>query len=138
MSETGTRDNLFFSCSISSYIWSLCKIKLGLRADHIGTLADERMIIQTRFKRKDKVAALARIVYRASVCHIWKERNAKVFQGISRHKIKGFRSLYGDVHSMLRFCNWPCTLSDFVLCNWGISVIVCGLQLLPRLLYGIQ
>jgi len=61
MSETGTRDNLFFSCSISSYIWSLCKIKLGLRADHIGTLADERMIIQTRFKRKDKVAALARL-----------------------------------------------------------------------------
>ena len=36
-----TIQHLYFQCPYSSYIWSLCKLKLGLARYPIGTLQDE-------------------------------------------------------------------------------------------------
>jgi len=45
----------------------LCKVKLGLCADTIGTLPEEDVLIQEKFKRRNKASALARVVFRASI-----------------------------------------------------------------------
>jgi len=77
-------------------------------ATQIGTIEKKGILIQSKFKRKNTTAALARAAYRAAIWHIWKERNATIFHNKETDKILVFRALYEDVHSLLTFCRWPC------------------------------
>jgi len=71
-------DNLFFVCLFSTYLWSLCKLKLGFLGAQIGTLQDEISTLQTTFRKKRKSTILAKLVLATTFWHIWKERNARV------------------------------------------------------------
>lgn len=55
-----TNEHLFFSCEFSSYIWTLCKLKLGLISSG-QTLHDEANLIRTKFPSKKKLSALAKL-----------------------------------------------------------------------------
>ena len=81
-------------------------------------------LIRSKFKGRQKITMLEKLVLRGAVWHIWKERNARVFQQRSTHKIAVFRTLYEDMHILLRTCTWKTrqnTHSVAVLSNWGIS-----------------
>jgi len=70
---------LYFECPFSAYLWSLCKLKLGLTGKIIGTLQEEDNMIQIKFKKKVKYTILAKVALAADARHIWKERNERVF-----------------------------------------------------------
>ena len=97
--------HLFFECPLSAYIWSLCKLDLGLACSPIGPLRDEALLIQSKFKAKAKSTILAKLILAATVWHVWKERNLRVFQLQEQHKIMVFRKLYEDVRFLLRTCS---------------------------------
>ena len=119
LSANESRDHLFFSCPYSAYIWSLCKLKLKLDPA-IGTLLEECNVIKTKFKGRHKDSFLARLVLRGATWYIWKERNSRIFQQQSRHKILVFRHLYEDIQIILRTCTWK-TRDISILNNWGIQ-----------------
>ena len=116
-----TIDHLFFSCPFSTYLWALCRLKLGLPQSPIGSLHEEATLLQLLFKQKSKTSFLARATLAATVWHIWKERTARTFQFKEQHKILVFRSLFEDVRLMLKNCHWK---SDTIqnqadaLTNW--------------------
>jgi len=60
--ESETIHHLFFYCSYSADIWSLCKLKLGLNMV-ILALQQEALNIKESFKRKTKSYVLARLVF---------------------------------------------------------------------------
>jgi len=70
-------------------------LKHGLDSN-IGSLIDECKLIRSKFKGRQKITMLARLVIRGVVWHIWEERNARVFQQRSTHKITVFRTLYEE------------------------------------------
>jgi len=82
--------SLFFSCQHSAYIWSLCKLKLRLTSIHHLSLEEEYHALSQNFKGSAKETTLARIVLRSAVWHIWKDKNVRIFQQSSRHKILVF------------------------------------------------
>ena len=97
--------HLFVSCPFSSYLWSLCRLKLGL-AGSPGTLYEEASLIQPKFHAKCKSTILAKNTIAAAVWHVWKEWNLRIFRLQSSHKIMVFRMLYEDIRLLLRTCNW--------------------------------
>jgi len=102
----GSIHHLFFECPFSAYIWSPCKLKLGLAGSPIGSIYDEALLIQSKFKAKAKSTILAKLILVAAVWHVWKERNLRVFQLQEQYKIMAFRKLYEDFKLLLRTCNW--------------------------------
>ena len=73
-----SRNHLFFASPYSAYIWSLCKLKLGLDAT-IGSFLEECSLIRQRFTGKYKSTMLPRLVLRGAIWHIWRERNERFF-----------------------------------------------------------
>jgi len=67
--EPETIQHLFFSCSYSAYIWSLCKLKLGLDPS-VSSLQAEALNVQEKFSKKNKCYVLARLVLGGAVWHI--------------------------------------------------------------------
>ena len=120
-SETETTHHLFFSCPYSSYIWSLCKLKLKLPPHHISLHAEAEEIKKS-FSAKTKTYILSRLVLTVAVWHIWQERNRKIFQQEQLHKIKLFRRLYEDVLVLMQSCHWKesnSALEQEILSNWS-------------------
>jgi len=118
-----TIEHLFFECPFSAYLWSLCRLKLKI-SEPIGTLQDEALLIQTRFKSKRKITILTKLSLSAVVWHIWKERNLRVFQLQSQHKIIVFCRLYEDIRLLMRTCHWKTGRHKQhlkVLSNWNIQ-----------------
>ena len=70
----------------TAYVWTLCKLKLGL-SGQIGSLQEEAHLIQDKFKDKTKSTVLEKLSLAASVWHIWRERNNRIFQQQQSHKI---------------------------------------------------
>ena len=62
-----------FECPSSAYIWRLCKLKLGILDQSMGSLVEEAKLLQSRFTHKSKHASLLRVALTAVVQHIWKE-----------------------------------------------------------------
>jgi len=117
--------HLFFQCPYSAYIWTLCRLKLGIPCS-IETLQDEANLIQEKFKKKYKSSILAKLTLAAAVWHIWKERNQRNFQLQENHKIMVFRRLYEDINELGRTCTWKSDKHGdkvTVLSNWGVSAI---------------
>jgi len=96
--------HLFFTCPCSAYLWTLCRLKLGLIGT-IGTL-EEALLILTRFKNKTKIGILVKLTLSAVVWHIWKERNQRLFHLPEHHKIVVFRRLYEDIRLLMKTCHW--------------------------------
>ena len=119
------RDHLFFDCPYSTYIWNLCRLKLGLCAEGNDTLIKRVSELQSRFKSKNRTTAVAWLVFRSAIWHIWKERDSRIFRRITSHKVAVFRRLYADVHLLLQFCNWPGDPHDPILCNWSWCFYLC-------------
>ena len=120
-----SRDHLSFSCEFSSYIWFLCKLKLGLDPTSSGTIVEECKLIQSQFTRKHKAAMLAKVVLRDVSWHIWNERNSTFFCEQKATKIMVFRRLYEDVHTLMQTCHWKWRDRAkylLALSNWGIHV----------------
>jgi len=42
--------HLFFACPFSAYLWALCRLKLGLNDSTIGSLQDEAILLQSKFR----------------------------------------------------------------------------------------
>lgn len=59
--------HLFFQCPSSSYIWSLCKLKLGLSATNMGSVCEEALEIKQKFRFKDSLSTLSRLVFAVAV-----------------------------------------------------------------------
>ena len=68
-----------FDCRYTSYIWALCKLKLGM-SQQISSLTIEPRMLNSTFRTKSQSTALARLVLASAVWHIWKERNLRIFQ----------------------------------------------------------
>jgi hypothetical protein len=120
--EDGTENinHLFFACSYSSYIWSLCRLKLQLPNSHIGNLLQEAELIKSKFKIKDRAFILSRLAFNACVWHIWQERNRRIFQLKNMHKVFIFRRIYEDINVLLQTCNWKTNGRELLLSNWGL------------------
>jgi len=65
---TETMQQLYFECCYSSYIWKLCKFKLGIKDGSMGDLMREANKIKENFRKKKKITILARMT-------CWKERD---------------------------------------------------------------
>ena len=107
----------FFSAALSLPISGVYRLKLGLPRDTQNTLIEDAMELQNNFKSKNRRTALARLVFRAAIWHIWKKGTPRVFQLLSSHKVALFRRLYEDVYLLVKFCNWPADPSDPILRN---------------------
>lgn len=119
-----TAEHLFFASPFKAYIWKLCKVKLNLSQDNIGSLLEEVTEIKAKFSRKNNVYILARLAIGASIWNCWQERNRRIFQNQQLQKIMVFRRLYEDINVLMRTCNWKVgTESDVItiLCNWGLN-----------------
>ena len=79
--DTGTEtiNHLFFACPYSSYIWTLCKMKLRIISTP-QNLVEEAASIKMKFQSKGKCYYLTRLVLCGAIWHIWRERNRKIFQ----------------------------------------------------------
>jgi len=88
-----TIDHLYFQCPFSAYLWRLSRLKLGITSA-TGSLLDEVTLISNQFKQRNNTSILAKLVFSSVVWHIWKERNARIFQKESKHKIQVFRDMY--------------------------------------------
>lgn len=115
-----TRDHIFYECPYVSYIWTLCKLKMGIHSLDIGNIEDEAAKIKTTFKKKDKTYILARLVFQVTIWHIWLERNRRVFQQQQQNKIMIFRRIYEDINILMRTCVWKVNNKESLLANWGI------------------
>ena len=105
----------------SSYIWTLCKLKLGIISP-VQNLNEEAASIKLKFKNKDKCYYLARLVLCGAVWHIWHERNRRIFQQQQMSKIMLFRRMYEDIHFTLKNCKWKDPVDVFainILSNWS-------------------
>jgi len=103
---TETMQHLYFECSHSSYIWKVWKLKLGVSDGSIRDLMREANKIKEKFRKKKKITILARMALCATIWHIWKQRNERVFQHKNKHKIMVFRSIYEDIKELLKTCHW--------------------------------
>jgi len=115
--------HLFFECPFSAYLWSLYGLKLRI-SEPIGTLQNEAVLIQSRFKRKREISILAKLILSAVVWHILKEKNLRGFQLQSQHKIIVFWRLYEDIRLLMRTCHWKTGRQKKqleVLSNWNIQ-----------------
>jgi len=121
-SQPETIEHLFFSCVSSSYIWKLCKLKLGLSQGLIGSLLEEVILVKRRFSEKTKASLLAKHAIGAAVWHIWQERNRRIFRAQTMHKILVFRRLYEDINILIQTCSWKVNTKDLsILANWGVG-----------------
>jgi mannosylglycoprotein endo-beta-mannosidase len=116
-----TRDHLFFLCPFVSYIWSLCKLKMGIHSQNHGNLIQEASFIKQQFKAKDRMFILSRSVFQSMIWHIWIERNNRVFQNISASKFVIFQKIYDDVQIIAGVCDWEIKDKRILLANWGID-----------------
>jgi len=89
--------HLSFQCPYSAYIWTLCRLKLGIPGP-IRTLQEGANLLKEKFNKKCKSSILAKLTFAAAVWHIWKERNHRIFQLQENHKTMVFRRLYEDVN----------------------------------------
>ena len=118
-----TLEHLFFQCPFSAYIWTLCRLKLGM-VSPIGNLHEEAAKNSALFQRKSNISIVAKLVFSAAIWHIWRECNVKIFQGVSKHKLQVFKELYECISIPTQQCIWKTTThetSKFILCNWGFS-----------------
>ena len=114
--------SVLWFCPFSAYLWSSCRLKLGLPGSPIGTLQDEASLIQSKFKEKAKSTMLAKMALAATLWHLWKERNQRVFQLQEHHKIMVFRKLYEDIRILLITYNWKSERENdmkLVLSSWN-------------------
>ena len=91
-SSPETTDHLFFSYEFSTYIWSRCKLKLGL-LPVIHPLQVEASEFQKTYTHKTKLSALGLVTLSTTVWHQWKERNNRVFQLTMQTKLEVFNKL---------------------------------------------
>jgi len=54
-------------------------------------------LLQSKFKKKTKATILAKTCVAAATWHIWKERNARVFNLKEQNKVLVFRNMYEDI-----------------------------------------
>jgi len=84
-----TVQHLFFSFPYSTYIWSLCKLNLGMDRT-VTSLQDEALNIKEKFSKKKRCYALARLVIGGAVWHLWKGRNSRIYQQKMQNRIMVF------------------------------------------------
>ncbi|XP_020243416.1 uncharacterized protein LOC109821658 [Asparagus officinalis] len=102
--DVETTKHLFFECEFSKYIWSLSRLKIGINSPQMGSICEEALLIQQRFKGKSCVYTLPRLVLAGATWHIWQERNRRVFHHQELSKIMVFRRLYEDILVLMRTC----------------------------------
>ena len=61
--------------------------------------------ILKNFKDKSRLTVLANSALCATVWHIWRERNGRIFQHVARNKIMVFRSIYEDISGIMMGAN---------------------------------
>ena len=99
-----TVNHLFFECN-TSYIWALCKLKLGT-SQKVSTLIEEARLLNSTFRAKSKATALARLVIVAAIWQIWKEKNMRIFQHKELKNTHGFIQMQRDALTLLHGCRW--------------------------------
>ena len=126
--------HLFFSCQFSAYIWSLCKLKLGITSNQLLSLEEECHDLAQKVKERYKEIALARLVIRSAV--IFGKREMKEsfnkLLGIRLWCLEAFMKTFTlcsghvngrpELHLTLQqssatgyICFWHCTLIQFSL-----------------------
>jgi hypothetical protein len=117
-----TSQHIFFECQYTQYVWRLCRLKLGVKDQHIGSVWEEGLLIAQRFSYKNVVFILSRLVLAGAIWHIWQERNMRIFQNQELHKIDMFRRLYEDILVLMRTCLWKVgkeSCNEDILSNWS-------------------
>ena len=70
---------------------------------------------------------LAKTCLAAVTWHIWRERNARIFQLKEQNKVMIFRGLYEDIRLLLRTYNWKTdkkSSMEAILLNWNVWLLV--------------
>lgn len=114
-----SRNHLFFKCPYTSYLWSLCKLKLKL-LPNMGNLEEEAMKIKVTFTSKDAAYKLSRLALSCTVWQVWLERCRRIFQQKRFHKIIVFRLIIEDVTLLFKECNWSTKNREKLLANWSV------------------
>ena len=107
----------------SSYLWSLCKLKLKL-SRNITNFENVAHNLAAVFSSKSKVS-IAKNSFSATVWHIWQEQNRRTFQAQEKNKIMVYRNLYEDIHVLIQNCHWKTNSGQReleILSNWGLRL----------------
>lgn len=81
-----TRAHLFFNCSFSSYIWSVCRLTLGLPQKIHYNITEEILLLKKTFTKKLGIRMLARLAIPTVAWHLWRERNNRIFTSRAKSK----------------------------------------------------
>lgn len=72
-------DYLFFECAFNKSIWSTIMRKIYPRDKRPRPLATECSWIKSLYKGKSTTTTIRKFTFNASIYHIWRERNQRMF-----------------------------------------------------------
>ncbi|XP_077215524.1 uncharacterized protein LOC143850104 [Tasmannia lanceolata] len=107
-SEPETHHHLFLACSYSSWVWRFILLRFGYRRKPNNGLQKEEEWLRKTFKGKGQIARAIRIAFSATVSHLWKERNRRVFEEKSTHKQQTLK----DILDIIKFKTLYLKLQD--------------------------
>ncbi|XP_077237123.1 uncharacterized protein LOC143878767 [Tasmannia lanceolata] len=84
--EPESTNHLFFNCSYSAWIWRQILGRVSDRKKQKKSLNEEEAWIRGKFKLKGQSYTFIRLLFTASIHHLWLERNNRVHEGRNLHK----------------------------------------------------
>ena len=121
--ERESKDNLFFfCCNLSMSIWKkalqLCRLKRA-----VGSLSEELQWASQKLKGKALISIVLRIAWKATIYHIWRERNRRLYAQISESPSQLFQYVKEAVQlktlGLVNIADDPINRSLFS--NWDLS-----------------
>ncbi|XP_077215797.1 uncharacterized protein LOC143850430 [Tasmannia lanceolata] len=98
-------NHLFFKCGISAWIWRSLLWRIGFRRKPKNSLVEEEKWIRENFKGKGQRCRALYLSFQATIYHIWKERNLRIFEGKVKHKTQILREILQEVCTKINSLN---------------------------------
>ncbi|MQM22137.1 hypothetical protein Taro_055185 [Colocasia esculenta] len=94
-------DHIFFQCSYSIEIWEKILHRLNIRRRPRQNILEEMSSLRASFKKDGPGTSLARILFRAAIWWIWKERCRRTFEDSRLSPIQGTLAIIEDARSCI-------------------------------------
>ena len=83
------------------------------------------MLIETKFSQKKRLSALVKVVFAATVWHVWKERNRRIFDSEAHSRVDVIRNIK-DINIIMGTCNWKSDGTDYEFKIFGDCDLTIG------------
>ncbi|KAI8538315.1 hypothetical protein RHMOL_Rhmol09G0092900 [Rhododendron molle] len=115
-----SHDHLFFNCPFSQLVWDAMLAKL--RVNWHSRTWSEWVTFLSNKKGKSLHVVLTKLVFTATVYHVWIERNIRKFQNKSCSGEVVAHKIYSMVRArLLSFQVLPPSQADWVVNEWNLS-----------------